>query len=260
MNLIKYISIALVASAVVVNAQNKMPVQGRKSKPIDVNNVSRSTLESNATTSATTKLIETIDKKSDNEIIIPYKKYVLPNGMNVVIHEDHSDPIVYVDVTYHVGSAREQEGRSGFAHFFEHMMFQGSKHVADEQHFKIVTEVGATLNGSTNTDRTNYWEVLPSNQLETALWLESDRMGFLLDSVTQNKFEVQRSTVKNERGQSYDNRPYGRLSEILDKSFYPFGNPYSWPTIGYVPDLNRVGVEDLKKFFLRWYGPNNAVL
>src|ERR1700752_5388751 len=260
MNLIKYISIALVASAVVVNAQNKMPVQGRKSKPIDVNNVSRSTLESNATTSATTKLIETIDKKSDNEIIIPYKKYVLPNGMNVVIHEDHSDPIVYVDVTYHVGSAREQQGRSGFAHFFEHMMFQGSKHIADEMHIKCISEAGGEMNGTTNLDRTNYFEAVPSNNFEMTLWLEADRMGFLLDSVTQPKFEVQRATVKNERGQRYDNAPYGVIPEKIGEALYPQGHPYSWTTIGYIEDLNRVDVNDLKRFYMRWYGPNNATL
>jgi zinc protease len=206
------------------------------------------------------KLIETVEKKSKDEIVIPYKKYKLANGATLIIHEDHSDPIVYVDITYHVGSAREQEGRSGFAHFFEHMMFQGSKHVGDEQHFKILTEAGATLNGSTNTDRTNYWEVLPSNQLETALWLESDRMGFLLDSVTQNKFEVQRATVKNERGQNYDNRPYGLVEEKIGEALFPQGHPYSWTTIGYIEDLNRVDVNDLKRFYLRWYGPNNAVI
>jgi zinc protease len=205
------------------------------------------------------QLIEKVERKG-KEIIIPYSKYKLSNGLIILVHEDHSDPIVYVDVTYHVGSANEQEGRSGFAHFFEHMMFQGSEHIGDEQHFKIITEAGGTLNGSTSTDRTNYWEVLPSNQLETAFWLESDRMGFFLDSVTQRKFEVQRATVKNERGQNYDNRPYGLAFEKIDAALYPPSHPYSWQTIGYIEDLDRVNVTDLKKFFLRWYGPNNATL
>ncbi|GAB3316192.1 pitrilysin family protein [Larkinella ripae] len=205
------------------------------------------------------KLVETVTRKN-GELVIPYQKYVLPNGLTLVVHEDHSDPIVHVDITYHVGSAREEIGKSGFAHFFEHMMFQGSDHVADDEHFKIVTESGGTLNGTTNADRTNYFETVPSNQLERALWLEADRMGFLLDAVTQKKFEIQRATVKNERGQSYDNRPYGLAYEYTAKNLYPYGHPYSWLTIGYIEDLNRVNVNDLKNFFLRWYGPNNAVL
>ncbi|MBC7920545.1 MAG: insulinase family protein [Ferruginibacter sp.] len=205
------------------------------------------------------KLMEKITRRG-NELLIPYEKYVLPNGLTLVVHEDHSDPVVHVDVTYHVGSAREEIGKSGFAHFFEHMMFQGSDHVADEEHFKIVTESGGTLNGSTNRDRTNYYETLPSNQLERALWLEADRMGFLLDAVTQKKFEIQRATVKNERGQNYDNRPYGLASEYTAKNLYPYGHPYSWLTIGYLVDLDRGNVDDLKNFFLRWYGPNNAVV
>lgn len=208
---------------------------------------------------AQAKLVEKVTKQGD-ELVIPYEKYVLPNGLTLVIHEDHSDPVVHTDITYHVGSAREEIGKSGFAHFFEHMMFQGSDHVADEQHFKIVTEAGGTLNGSTNRDRTNYYETVPSNQLEKTLWLEADRMGFLLDAVTQQKFEIQRETVKNERGQRVDNVPYGLAFEVLAKNLYPYGHPYSWLTIGYIEDLNSVNVNDLKNFFLRWYGPNNATL
>ncbi len=205
------------------------------------------------------KLVEKITKQG-NEIVIPYEKYVLANGLTLIVHEDHSDPVVHVDVTYHVGSAREEIGKSGFAHFFEHMMFQGSDHVSDEQHFKIVSDAGGTLNGSTNRDRTNYYETVPNNQLEKMIWLEADRMGFLLDAVTQKKFEIQRSTVKNERGQNYDNRPYGLVAEKAYKTLYPYGHPYSWLTIGYVEDLNRVDANDLKNFFLRWYGPNNATV
>lgn len=206
-----------------------------------------------------TKMVQKITRKGD-ELVIPYEKYMLPNGLTVIVHEDHSDPIVHVDVTYHVGSAREQVGKSGFAHFFEHMMFQGSDHVADDEHFKLVSEAGGTLNGTTNGDRTNYFETVPSNQLETALWLEADRMGFLLDAVSQKKFENQRATVKNERGQSYDNRPYGLVYEKVSEAMFPYGHPYSWTTIGYMKDLDAGTLDDLKNFFLRWYGPNNATL
>ena len=208
---------------------------------------------------AQTRLVEEVSHDGD-ELVIPYKKFILDNGLTLIVHEDHSDPLVHVDVTYHVGSAREELYKSGFAHFFEHMMFQGSENVADEEHFKIVSDAGGTLNGTTNQDRTNYFETLPSNQLETALWLEADRMGFLLPAVTQKKFEVQRETVKNEKGQNYDNRAYGRRFELNAESLYPFGHPYSWLTIGRLEDLDRVDVNDMKNFFLRWYGPNNAVL
>lgn len=216
-------------------------------------------LMTTAVATAQTKLVEKVTRKGD-EIVIPYEKYVLPNGLTLIVHEDHSDPVVHVDVTYHVGSAREEIGKSGFAHFFEHMMFQGSDHVADEQHIKIISDAGGSMNGSTNRDRTNYYETVPSNQLEKMLWLEADRMGFLLDAVTQKKFEVQRSTVKNERGQRLDNVPYGLTFEKIGQNLYPYGHPYSWQTIGYLEDLNRSDVNDLKNFFLRWYGPNNAAL
>lgn len=212
-----------------------------------------------ATGFSQSKLVEKIMKKG-NEIVIPYEKYVLPNGLTLIIHEDHSDPVVHVDVTYHVGSAREQIGKSGFAHFFEHMMFMGSDNAPEKLHDKITIGNGGSNNGSTNEDRTNYYETVPSNVLEPVLWLEADRMGYLVDAVTQKKFEIQRSTVKNERGQRVDNAPYGLIGETLAKYIYPYGHPYSWPVIGYMEDLNRSDVNDLKNFFLRWYGPNNATL
>ena len=211
--------------------------------------------------------VDAVERKPDDQanslgssVVIPYRRFRLDNGLTVILHRDASDPLVHVDVTYHVGSSREDVGKSGFAHFFEHMMFQGSENVGDEQHFKIVSESGGTLNGTTSTDRTNYFQTAPSNQLEKLLWLEADRLGFLLDAVTQEKFEVQRDTVKNERAQRVDNVPYGLLSERVGEALYPEGHPYSWLTIGYVEDLDRVDVNDLKEFFLRWYGPNNAVL
>ncbi|OOE60448.1 peptidase M16 [Salinivibrio sp. ML323] len=189
---------------------------------------------------------------------VPYQQFELDNGLTVLLHEDHSDPLVNVDVRYHVGSAREEPGKSGFAHFFEHMMFEGSEHVDD--HGKRIKEVGGYNNGSTNRDTTQYYQTVPANELERVLWLESDRMGFLLDAVSQRKFEVQRDTVKNERAFRIDNVPYGRVNETINQALYPEGHPYSWPVIGYVEDLNRVDVGDLKQFFLRWYGPNNATL
>ncbi len=208
---------------------------------------------------AQTKLVEKV-LPNGNDPIIPYEKYLLSNGLTLVIHEDHSDPMVHVNVAYHVGSAREVKNRSGFAHFYEHMLFQGTEHVRDEEHMHIVDAAGGTWNGNTNRDRTKYFETMPSNYLEMGLYLEADRMGFVLDSVTQRKFEVQRSTVKNEKGQRVDNVPYGRFEELKNNTIYPYGHPYSWTTIGYTEDLDRATLEDMKNFFIRWYGPNNACL
>lgn len=210
--------------------------------------------------SSTPQLIEKIESNGNN-LIIPYEKWKLPNDLTVIIHEDHSDPLVNIQVTYHVGSAREVIGKSGFAHFFEHMMFQGSAHVNDEEHFKIINEAGGDGNGFTQRDLTVYYETVPSNQLEVALWLESDRMGFLLDSLTSKKFENQRDAVKNEKSQNFENQPYVMaFAEIKNQTLYPSGHPYSWPVIGYVDDLNRANLQDVKDFFARWYGPNNATL
>lgn len=208
---------------------------------------------------AQTRLIEKVTQK-EGELVIPYEKYELENGLTLIIHEDHSDPIVHVDVTYHVGSAREELNKSGFAHFFEHMMFEGSDNVADGEIDDITIGAGGSNNGSTNRDRTNYYETVPKNYLDAVLWFESDRMGYLLDAVTQKKFEIQREVVKNEKGQRVDNAPYGKFYEKNAAALYPYGHPYSWLTIGILEDLDRVDVTDLKKFFLRWYGPNNATL
>ncbi|MEC9209455.1 MAG: pitrilysin family protein [Bacteroidota bacterium] len=197
---------------------------------------------------------------STNPLDIPYETWELPNGLKVLIHEDHSDPIVHVHVTYHVGSNRETAGKSGFAHFFEHMMFQGSEHVPDEVAPRIIAEAGGQLNGNTWYDRTVYLQTVPSNHLETILWLEADRMGFLPNAVTQEKFENQRDAVVNEKYQMQMNQPYGMTGEILGQALYPPSHPYNWPVIGYVDDLDRATIDDLKNFFLRWYGPNNAIL
>src|SRR4051812_37897475 len=213
-----------------------------------------------ATLVAQPSLIEKVEAKSD-KVVIPYERWKLPNGLTILLHEDHSDPVVNVMVTYKVGSDRESLGKSGFAHFFEHMMFQGSKNVGDEQHFKMVSTAGGEMNGQTQRDQTLYYETLPSNYLEMGLWLEADRMGFLLDSLTSKKFENQRDAVKNEKSQNVENQPYGlAFEEEINKTLYPTGHPYSWPVIGYVDDLNRADLNDVKNFFLRWYGPNNAIV
>lgn len=205
------------------------------------------------------QLIEKVEAKT-GEWIIPYEKWKLPNGLTVIIHEDHSDPIAFVGVGYHVGSARESLGKSGFAHFFEHMMFDGSDNVKEGEHFAIVEGVGGQNNAFTTPDMTFYYEVVPSNSVETALWLEADRMGFFHDAITRKGFENQRKVVKKEKSLRDVAQPYGLRDEIKGQNLYPYGHPYSWPVIGYTDDLNRAGFNDLKTFFLRWYSPNNAIL
>ena len=194
---------------------------------------------------------------------IAFEKYRLPNGLDVILHEDHSTPIVAVNVWYHVGSKNERPGRTGFAHLFEHMMFQGSKHY-NRDFFgplqKAGAQPGARLNGSTSADRTNYWETVPSNYLELAIWMESDRMAFLLPAMTQEKLDNQRDVVKNERRQSYENRPYGLAYEVILAAAYPPDHPYSWPTIGSMADLTAASREDVADFFRRYYHPGNASL
>ena len=189
---------------------------------------------------------------------ISFQKYTLANGLNVILHEDHSVPIVAVNVWYHVGSSREKPGRTGFAHLFEHMMFQGSDHVEKGGHFGKIQDAGGTLNGSTTNDRTNYFETVPSQFLELALWLESDRMGYLLPAMNQAKLDNQRDVVKNERRQSYENQPYGRADETLSAMMYDAAHPYSWPVIGSMADLSTASLDDVKEFFSFYYAPNNA--
>lgn len=191
--------------------------------------------------------------------LVSFEKLTLNNGLDVILHQDHSIPLVSVNVWYHVGSKDEQPGKTGYAHLFEHLMFEGSKN-HNKSYFEPLQDVGATLNGSTTPDRTNYWQNLPSNYLELALWLESDRMGFLLDALDQGRFDVQRDVVKNERRQSYENRPYGMASIYLQGALYPLPHPYHWPTIGFHEDLDNATLEDAKAFFQKFYNPSNASL
>ncbi|HZR22120.1 MAG TPA: pitrilysin family protein [Vicinamibacterales bacterium] len=188
---------------------------------------------------------------------LSFTKHTLANGLDVILHEDRACPIVAVNLWYHVGSKNERPGFTGFAHLFEHLMFEGSQHY-DKGYFQPLQGAGATLNGSTNADRTNYWEVVPSNALELALWMESDRMGFLLPALTDAKFSNQRDVVMNERRQNYENRPYGLASMALLASLFPADHPYHWPTIGEIADLEAVKLEEVQAFFRRYYHPANA--
>ncbi|MFL6334204.1 MAG: insulinase family protein, partial [Pyrinomonadaceae bacterium] len=190
---------------------------------------------------------------------IKYTQFFLPNGLRVIFHEDHSTPIVGVNVWYHVGSKNESPGRTGFAHLFEHMMFQGFKGY-DLDYLPVIQEIGGAVNGSTTQDRTNYWELVPSNFLEAALYMEAGRMGGLLDAMTQTKLDNQRDVVKNEKRQRIDNQPYGQATYKITEAMYPEGHPYHWSVIGSMEDLSAASQDDVKSFFRRYYVPNNASL
>ncbi|MBI4510345.1 MAG: insulinase family protein [Deltaproteobacteria bacterium] len=192
---------------------------------------------------------------------ISFEKYTLSNGLEVILHQDRSVPLVAANLWYHVGSGDETPGKSGFAHLFEHMMFQGAKHIGEDVHFKILEAIGASeVNGTTNTDRTNYFEVVPSHHLELALWLESDRMGYLLPVVTKESFDNQREVVRNERRQRVDNVPYGKERVALNLALYDDGHPYRHLVIGLHEDLAKASLDDVKDFFKKWYVPSNATL
>ena len=191
---------------------------------------------------------------------VPVEQYQLKNGLTVLLSEDHALPVTSLEILYLVGSGHERPGRTGFAHLFEHVMFTGSANVPYGLHDKFTEGVGGSNNGSTNNDRTNYYETIPSNYLETSLWMEADRMGFLLDKLDIAKLNAQRDIVKNERRQGVDNQPYGRVNEIFTAAMYPKDHPYSWPVVGYMTDLTAASEEDVKSFFRLYYAPNNATL
>ncbi|MDP2885278.1 MAG: pitrilysin family protein [Ignavibacteria bacterium] len=193
-------------------------------------------------------------------INVPYTQFTLPNGLTVILHVDRSTPRVSVNTWYHVGSGNEKPGRTGFAHLFEHLMFMGSKNVATGKFDEWLEAAGADNNGSTTSDRTNYYEDLPSNALELALFLDSDRMGYLAEAMSPKAVDAQRDIVKNERRQSYENRPYGMSSLVLEENLYPPTHPYHWPTIGSMADLSAASFEDVVQFFKTYYSPNNASL
>ncbi len=195
-----------------------------------------------------------------NILNINYERFKLKNNLDVVLYQDKTLPIVAVNIWYKVGSANEKPGKTGLAHLFEHMMFQGSQHVPKEMHFRYIQEAGGTLNGSTSIDKTNYYESVPKTALEMVLWLESDRMGFLLPALTQEKLDNQKGVVANERRQNYENQPYGLAWEKLFSALYPPDYPYHWPTIGWMEDIQSYTLEDVKKFFETYYSPQNASL
>lgn len=209
-------------------------------------------------------IVSTLDAQlpqiNPSTLVVPHRLLTLKNGLTVILHQDRSVPVVSVNIWYHVGSANEKAGRTGFAHLFEHLMFEGSANVPDGEFDALLEAAGGSNNGSTTTDRTNYYEDVPSNALELALFLESDRMGHMLAAMSPARVDGQREVVKNERRQNYENRPYGMAFLELNQALYPSSHPYSWPTIGHMQDLNAATYEDVVEFFKTYYVPNNATL
>ena len=197
--------------------------------------------------------------QGEKDFSLPYEKFVLDNGLQVVLHEDKSDPIVSVAIQYHVGSAREKPGKTGFAHLFEHMLFQRSEHLGRNEFFKKIGELGGSFNGATGPDGTVYYETVPRDALEKVLWMESDRMGFFINTVTRKGLEREIDVVSNEKRQN-ENRPFGQSNGMMLKQFYPEGHPYRWPVIGSIADLHGATVDDIKQFYRKYYAPNNATL
>ena len=220
----------------------------------------RMTFRHSLTFAALALLLPAVGGAQAPRLRVPYTLDTLPNGLTLIVHEDHSVPIVTANVWFHVGSGDEKAGRTGFAHLFEHLMFMGSEHAPYPQFDRLLEAAGANNNGSTTEDRTNYYEAGPSSSLRLMLWLEADRMGWLLPTMDKPKVDLQRDVVKNERRQSYENQPYGMVADVLPTLMYPSGHPYSWPVIGSMADLSAASVDDVKDFFRRYYAPNNATL
>ena len=205
-------------------------------------------------------MINNCSNKQDNSFTIDYEKYQLDNGLNVVLHEDHSDPLVAIATIVHVGSNREKPGRTGFAHFFEHMSFNDSENVPRGANRTMISELGGTRNGGTWSDGTMYYEVVPKDALEKLMWIDSDRLGYMINTVTEDALEREKQVVKNEKRERVDNQAYGHTDAIIRKALYPKDHPYNWTVIGELEDLQAATIEDVKEFYNKFYGPSNATL
>jgi len=205
-------------------------------------------------------VVPSCNKVPEDKLSINFEKYVMPNGLQVILHTDHSDPMMSYAIMYHVGSGRERPGKTGFAHLFEHLLFTGSENVPSGEFDMILEAAGGSNNGFTSRDATTYFEEFPKNALEKVLWLESDRMGFFINSITQRSLAIQQNVVQNEKRQGVDNQPYGFTSYVINKNLYPEGHPYNWDVIGEMEDLKNASLDDVKTFYGNFYGPNNATL